>query len=107
MNTVRFLEAFEAIRLANLGKQLDRRELSILASRHGIYFDNAMWVCGLSTLFYANKIGKKYVYSFKNKETSLDVINDMAVKLHVYRANTLRKINAAKATLRRYGVTTL
>lgn len=100
----KFREAFERMRISNLGIQFDRRELGLLAIKYGIYFNSTMWACGLDSLFNKSRIGPKYIYSFKNKESSIEEFEWLLRAINAYKHDTDRIINHARAILQRYGV---
>ena len=104
MNIQKFHEAFEQMRLKNLGKSLERRELGIIASHYGIYFNSTMWASGLSRFFIVTKLGPKFIYRFKSKETSINEVANFMNDCREYARNDQRKILHAKAILRRYGI---
>lgn len=104
MNTQHFLQSFESMRVANLGKQFERRELGLLAIQYGIYINSTMWVCGLNSFFKKGKVGPKYVYSFKNIPTSQQQVVDLNAAIFTYKHNNNRTIEHAKSILRRHGI---
>lgn len=100
----KFYEALERMRQDNLGKQLERRELGILASKYGIYINSNMWTCGLGQLFHKGKIGSKYVYIFKSIPITRQEIETLSVAVRAYKRDNNRKIEHAKAILRRFNI---
>lgn len=104
MNVQKFHAAFEQMRLTNLGRAFERRELGIIASHYGIYFNSTMWASGLARLFIVTRLGPKFIYRFKNKETSLIEVTNLMNDCREYARNDQRKILHAKAILRRYGI---
>lgn len=104
MNVQEFLAAFERMRVANLGRQFERRELGLLASRNGIYFNSTMWASGLGGLFKVGKIEGKFVYSFRNTPTTEAQINDLKRSMFAYTHNNERLIAHAKDILRRFHI---
>lgn len=104
MNVLKFHESFETMRKANLGKTFERRSLGLLALQYGIYFNSTMWACGLGDLFIKSRLGMKYVYTFKPVETKIEQINALSQEIFRYNHNDERKIEHARAILRRFGV---
>lgn len=104
MHINNFYNAFEKMRSENLGKQFERRDLGMLATKYGIYFNSTMWACGLGILFTTAKLGSKYVYLFKNNVTSRESVNLIAENIRQYEHNDARKIEHAKSILRRFGI---
>lgn len=99
-----YVVAFNKMREANLGKVFDRRELSLLASEHGIYINSSLWQSGLAVHFEQTKIGPKLVYLFKNTAMTEADWRSIRSNRRLYDDNVLRKIEHAKAILKRYGV---
>ena len=104
MNVQNFVTAFEKMRLENLGKTYDRRELGLLALQYGIYFNSTMWASGLGSLFNSSKIGSKCIYSFKNNVTSVAAIEEISRNIREYKHNNQRTIEHAKNILRKFGI---
>lgn len=104
MDSIKFYEAFEAMRNENLGGTYDRRDLGLLALQYGIYFNSTMWACGLGDLFRKSRIGSRYVYTFKPLPTNIKTVDKLMRATYLYKHNDERKIAHAKAILRRYGI---
>lgn len=104
MNVQQFHTIFEKMRTENRGRQFERRELGILATTYGIYFNSTMWAAGLSNLFNVGKVGPKYVYSFKNFPTSVEAVAALSERVRAYKRDNVRTIEHAKAILRRYNI---
>lgn len=104
MNAQQFHIALERMRQENLGKQMERRELGLLALRYGIYFNSTMWACDLSRFFRVGRLGPKYVYSFKVQPVDIREVREFLETIRIYRNDVNRKIEHAKEILRRYGI---
>lgn len=104
MNIQKFQEAFEAMRVTNLGKQFERRELGLLAIQYGTYISNVMWVCGLNTFFKTGKVGPKYIYTFKNTPVTEEEVRNLNTAVLAYKRNNARTIEHAKSILRKHGI---
>lgn len=108
MNVQKFQAAFERMRQENLGKHFDRRELGLLAIRYGTYITTTMWASGLGSFFHRTRIGRKYLYSFRNTPVTEVELNLFVYNLNEYTNNsTHRAIEHAKRILRQHGITTI
>ncbi len=107
MNIEKFQAAFERMRQENLGKHFDRRELGLLATRYGTYITTTMWASGLGSFFNRTRIGRKYLYSFRNTPVTDVEFNLFVYNLGEYTHDTHRVIEHAKRILRQYGITTI
>lgn len=99
-----YVTQFNKMRSENLGRAFERRELGILASQHGIYINSTLWNCGLNNQFNVAKVGPKFVYIFKVNPMELADFEAIATNARIYRNNPNRKIEHAKAILKRYGI---
>ncbi len=104
MNINNFHASFEAMRQANLGRQFDRRELSLLARKYGTHINSTMWAAGLSRFFVTAKLGPRFVYTFKTAPVLLDDVMQFNADLYTYAHNSARKIEHAKLILRNAGI---
>lgn len=104
MNVQNFHEAFEQMRVANLGKQFERREIGLLALRYGIYVNSTMWVCGFGNLFKKGRVGTKFIYTFKRTSTTEQDFAELSTAITAYKRNTARTIEHAKNILRKYNI---
>jgi hypothetical protein len=108
MNIQKFQTAFEQMRQNNLGKHFDRRELGLLATHYGTYITTTMWASGLGCFFNRTRIGRKYLYSFRNTPVTEVELNLFVYNLSEYTNNsTQRTIEHAKRILRQHGITTI
>lgn len=107
MKTDQFLTAFNTLRRSNLGKFYERRELGMLFAHQGIALNNSYWQCGLDQHFVVTRMGRRYVYSFKDTDITLAEVQAIAESWKAYRNNITRKIENAKKLLRKYNVTSL